>query len=70
MKIKACVHEKSTTVLYSIESLMNASTIIFTLAKFNQETKYMLQVAKEVLAKVQTKTTKHQNDVNVIFVFI
>ena len=30
---------------------MNASTIVFTLAKLNQSTKYMLKVAKEMLAK-------------------
>ena len=30
---------------------MNASTTVFTLAKFNQSIKYMLKVAKEMLAK-------------------
>ena len=38
-------------MFYSLEFLMNASTIVFTLAKFNQSTKYMLKVAKEILAK-------------------
>ena len=41
---------------------MNASTIVFTLAKFNQSTKYMLKVAKEITAKGtkwnKTKTSK------------
>ena len=38
-------------MFYSIEFLTNASTIFFTLAKFNQSTKYMLKFAKEILAK-------------------
>ena len=49
--------KKNKTVLYSIESLMNASTIVFTLAKFNQATKYMLKVAEEVLAKVKVQSS-------------
>ena len=44
---------------------MNASTIVFTLARFNQLTKYMLKVAKEMLAKDKTSP----EDVNVILVF-
>ena len=36
---------------YSVELLMNASTIVMTLAKFSQSTKNMLKVAKEMLAK-------------------
>ena len=36
---------------YSLEFLTNASTIVFTLAKLNQSTKYMLKVAKEILAR-------------------
>ena len=35
-------------MLYSLEFLMNPSTIFFTL---NQSTKYMRKVAKEMLAK-------------------
>ena len=57
-------------MFYSIEFLINASTIFFTLAKFNQSTKYMLKFAKEILAKgfkLQT-LTKHQNDANVMLV--
>ena len=38
-------------MLYSLEFLMNVSTIVFTLVKLNQLTKYMLKVAKEILAK-------------------
>ena len=41
-------------LFYSIEFLMNASTIVITLAKFNQSTKYMLKVAIEMLAKSKT----------------
>ena len=61
-------------MFYSIEFLMNASTIVFTLARFNQLTKYMLKVeltkymlkvAKEMLAKDKTSP----EDVNVILVF-
>ena len=38
-------------MLYSLEFLMNASTVVFTLAKLNQSAKHMLKVAKEILAK-------------------
>ena len=38
-------------MLYSLKFLMNASTIVFTSAKLNQSTKYMLKLAKEMLAK-------------------
>ena len=38
-------------MLYSLQFLMNVSTIVFTVAKLNQSTKYMLKVAKEMLAK-------------------
>ena len=38
-------------MLYPLEFLMNATIIVFTLAKLNQSTKYMLKVAKEILAK-------------------
>ena len=36
---------------------MNASTIVFTLAKLNRLTKYMLKVAKEMLAKVKLQSS-------------
>ena len=54
-------------MFYSLEFLMNASTIAFTLAKLNQSTKYMLKVTKEMLGK--GKSSKPQNDVNVVLVF-
>ena len=38
-------------MFYSINFLMKTSPIIFTLVKINQPTKYMLKVAKEMLAK-------------------
>ena len=38
-------------MFYSLEFLVNASTTVFTLAKFNQSIKSMLKVAKEMLAK-------------------
>ena len=38
-------------MLYSLEFLLNASAMVFTLAKLNQSTKYMLKVPKEMLAK-------------------
>ena len=53
-------------MFYSLEFLMNASTIFFTLAKLNQSTKYMLKVATEIQSNL--KKTKHQNDVNVVLV--
>ena len=61
-------------MFYSLEFLMNASAIVFTLAQFNQSTKCMLKVAKEILAKSKSskfklKQTKHQNDLNVVLVF-
>ena len=37
---------------------MNASTIVFTLAKLNQSTKYMLKFAKEMLAKGKSSKFK------------
>ena len=36
---------------YSLELLMNASTIAFTLVKLHQQTKYILNVVKEMLAR-------------------
>ena len=38
-------------MFYSIKFLINASTIAFALANFNQSTKYMLKVEKEMLEK-------------------
>ena len=38
-------------MIYSINFLMKTSPIILTLVKINQPTKYMLKVAKEMLAK-------------------
>ena len=54
-------------MLYSLEFLMNAGTIFFTLARLNQSTKYMLKVAREFQSNL--KKTKHQNDSNVVLVF-
>ena len=50
-------------MFYSLEFLMNASTINFTLAKLNQSTKYILKVAKEMLAKDESSkfTLKQQS---------
>ena len=38
-------------MFYSLDFRMNASAIVFTLAKLNQSTKYMFKVAAEILAK-------------------
>ena len=47
-------------MLYSLEFLMNASTIVFTIGKLNQSTKYMLKVSKEMLAKAKDQiSTSH-----------
>ena len=48
-------------MFYSIEFLMNSSTIVFTLVKFNQSTKYMLKVSKEMLAKGKSSKIKLNN---------
>ena len=45
-------------MFYSLELLLNVSTIVFTLATSNQSTKYILKVAKEILAKVQSSKFK------------
>ena len=45
-------------MFYSVKFLMNASMIVFTLAKFDQSTKYMLNVAKEMLTKGKTSKFK------------
>ena len=45
-------------MFYSVELLLNVSTIVFTLATSNQSTKYILKVAKEILAKVQSSKFK------------
>ena len=54
-------------MFYSLEFLMNGSTIFFTLARLNQSTKYMLKVATEMQSNL--KKAKYQNDVNVVLVF-
>ena len=38
-------------MFYFLEFLMNASTIDLTLAKLHQQTKYIIKVAKEMLAR-------------------
>ena len=58
MKIKAYVYQKYTTMFYSIDFLMKTSTIVLTLVKINQPTKYMLKVAKEMLAKGKSSKFK------------
>ena len=45
-------------MFYSIEFLMKTSPIVFTLVKINQPTKYMLKVAKEMLAKGKSSKFK------------
>ena len=37
-------------MFYYFEFLMNANMTVFTLVKLNQSTKYMLKIAKEMLA--------------------
>ena len=59
-------------MFYSLELLLNVSTIVFTLATSNQLTKYTLKVAKEMLAKVQSskfKLEQQTTDVNTVLVF-
>ena len=43
-------------MFYSLEFLMNASTIFFTLVRLNQSTKYMLKVATEMQSNLDTRT--------------
>ena len=57
-------------MLYSLEFLMNASTIVFTLAKLNQSTKYMLKVAKEMLAKGKSSKFNFTYKVTPFLVFV
>ena len=57
------------TMLYSLEFLMNASTIVFTLAKLNQSTKYILKVAKEMLAKGKSSKFNFTYEVTPFLVF-
>ena len=45
-------------MFYSLEFLMNASTIVFMLAKLNQSAKYMLKFAKEMPAKGKSSKFK------------
>ena len=40
---------------------MNSSTIVFTLVKFNQSTKYMLKVSKEMVARGKSSKIKLNN---------
>ena len=48
-------------MFYSLEFLVNASTTVFTLAKFNQSIKSMLKVAKEMLAKSKSSKFRLNN---------
>ena len=57
-------------MLYSLGVLMNASTIVFTLAKLNQSTKYMLKVAKEMLAKGKSSKFNFTYKVTPFLVFV
>ena len=57
-------------MLYSLEFLVNASTIVFTLAKLNQSTKYMLKVAKEMLAKVKGSKFNFTYKATLFLVFV
>ena len=45
-------------MFYSHEFLLNTSAIVFTLAKLNHSIKYMLQVAKETMAKGKSSKFK------------
>ena len=49
---------------------MNASTIVFTLAKLNQSTKYMIKVAKEILAKGKSSKFNFTYKVTPSLVFV
>ena len=49
-------------MFYSLEFLVNASTTVFTLAKFNQSIKSMLKVAKEMLAKSKSSKFRLNNN--------
>ena len=55
---------------YPLEFLRNASTIVFTLAKLNQSTKYMLKVAKEKLAKGKSSKFNFTYKVRPFLVFV
>ena len=57
-------------MLYSLGFLMNVSTIVFTLATLNQSIKYMLQVAKEMLAKVKSSKFNFTYKVTPFLVFV
>ena len=57
-------------MLYSIGFLMNARTMVFTLAKLNQSTKYMLKVAKEMLAKGKSSKLNFTYKVALVLVFV
>ena len=49
---------------------MNARTMVFTLAKLNQSTKYMLKVAKEMLAKGKSSKLNFTYKVAPFLVFV
>ena len=49
---------------------MNASTVVFTLAKLNQSRKYMLKVAKEILAKGKSSKFNFTYKVTPSLVFV
>ena len=57
-------------MLFSFGFLMNASTIVFTIAKLNQSTKYMLKVAKEMLAKSKSSKFNFTYEVTPFLVFV
>ena len=57
-------------MLYSVEFLMNASTIVFTLVKLNQSKKYMLKVAKEMLTKSKSSKFNFTYKVTPFLVFV
>ena len=57
-------------MLYSLEFLINAYTIVVTLAKLNQSTKYMLKAAKEMLAKGKSSKFNFIYKVTPFLVFV
>ena len=57
-------------MLFFLEFLMNASTIVSTLAKLNQSAKYMLKVAKEMLAKGKSSKFSFTYKVTPFLVFV
>ena len=57
-------------MLYYFGFLMNVSTIVFTLAKLNQSTKYMPKVAEEMLAKSKSSKFNFTYKVTLFLVFV